>query len=129
MFLGCWLFYFGTPILSVASMIFIYIFLRVGFNFGFGNTLSDASKQVNLEERAEINSLFNTFQQYAGSFGTSVLSAVISSVQLQGGLPLATLTARGSRIDFILLAILAGIGLLTVVISHYLKRRTVNTQK
>lgn len=126
MFLGCWLFYFGTPVLSVGSMVFIYIFLRVGFNFGFGNTLSDASKQVTLEERADINSLFNTFQQYAGSFGTSVLSAVISSVQLQEGGSLAALTAQGSRMDFVLLAVLAGVGLLTVFISQHFKRKTVH---
>lgn len=124
MFLGCWLFYFGMPVLSVGSMILIYIFLRVGFNFGFGNTLSDASKQVSLEERADINSLFNTFQQYAGSFGTSVLSAVISSVQLQGGSSPAMLTARGSQVDFILLAVLSGVGLLTVFISQRIKRET-----
>lgn len=124
MFLGCWLFYFGTPVLSVGSMILIYIFLRVGFNFGFGNTLSDASQQVSLEEKADINSLFNTFQQYAGSFGTSVLSAVISSAQLQKGAASGILTARGSQIDFVLLAVLAGIGLLTVFISQHLKRRT-----
>ncbi|GMG67007.1 hypothetical protein TEHIT2_21980 [Tetragenococcus halophilus] len=123
MFLGCWLFYFGMPILSAGTMVLIYIFLRVGFNFGFGNTLSDASKQVSLEERADINSLFNTFQQYAGSLGTSVLSAVISTIQLQGDSTLGMLTARGSQIDFILLAVLAGTGLLTVFICQHLKRK------
>ncbi|GBD69448.1 putative drug resistance efflux protein [Tetragenococcus halophilus subsp. halophilus] len=123
MFLGCWLFYFGTPILSISSMVLIYVFLRVGFNFGFGNTLSDASRQVTIEEKADINSLFNTFQQYAGSIGTSVLSAIISSVQLQQDAASGLLTAQGSQIDFVLLAILAGIGLLTVFISQRLKRR------
>lgn len=105
-------------------MILIYVFLRVGFNFGFGNTLSNASKQVSVEKRADINSLFNTFQQYAGSFGTSVLSAVISSIQLQGDSALGVLTARGSQVDFILLAILAGLGVLTVFISQHIKRRS-----
>ncbi|MCO8290499.1 MAG: MFS transporter [Tetragenococcus koreensis] len=127
MLLGCLLFYFTTPILSVGLMILLYIFLRVGFNFGFGNTLSDASKQVTPEEKADINSLFNTFQQYAGSFGTSVLSAVISSIQLRNNATSAVLTARGSQIDFSILAILAGIGLITIVLAHYLKRMPVQT--
>jgi len=125
MFIGCLLFYFTTPVLSVVSTILIYIFLQVGFNFGFGNTLSDASKQVTLEERADINSLFNTFQQYAGSIGTSVLSAVISSVQLQNNATSALLTAQASQIDFVLLAALAGLGLITVFLVQWLKRKAV----
>ncbi|HLQ39860.1 MAG TPA: MFS transporter [Tetragenococcus sp.] len=117
MLIGCLLFYFKTWSLSVVSICLIYIFLRVGFNFGFGNTMSDASKQVNIKKRADINSLFNTFQQYAGSFGTSVLSAVISVFQLQEGQTQAYLTAAGSQVDFIILAVLASVGLATVFLS------------
>lgn len=111
---GTSLYFTMTPVLGVVSTTLIYIFLRGGFNFGFSNSMSDASTQVPPEQKADINSLFNTFQQYAGSFGTSVLSAVISAQQMKSDNSLAILTAQGSHIDYGILLILALASLGTV---------------
>ena len=112
---GSLLFFSLTPVLGVISVTLIYIFLRGGFNFGFSNSMSDASTQVPPAQKAEINSLFNTFQQYAGSLGTSVLSAIISARQMasQGSMSRATLL--GSRFDFGFLVLLALVSLATVL--------------
>lgn len=58
-----------------------FIVTRLGFNAGFGNTMSDASKAVPLTQKADQNSLFSMSQQYAGSIGTAIMAAIIS---LQG---------------------------------------------
>lgn len=115
---GAGLFFGLTPILGILSTTLIYIFLRGGFNFGFSNSMSDASTQVPAAQKADVNSLFNTFQQYAGSLGTSVLSAVISATQMKKGASLANLTARSSRYDFGLLVILAVVSLTTVLVAR-----------
>ncbi len=116
MMVGSLLFWWFTHSLSLVGITLLYVFLRFGFNFGFGNIMSDASKQVGLTEKADLNSLFNTLQQYAGSFGTAVLSAIISANQLQ--LPTSQTglaTANGAQDDFLLLAIFGLIGLWTTI--------------
>ena len=120
---GTSLYFTMTPVLGVMSTTLIYIFLRGGFNFGFSNSMSDASTQVPPEQKADINSLFNTFQQYAGSFGTSVLSAVISAQQMKSDNSLAILTAQGSHIDYGILLILALVSLGTVFLAQHLLTR------
>ena len=120
---GTSLYFTLTPVLGVMSTTLIYIFLRGGFNFGFSNSMSDASTQVPPEQKADINSLFNTFQQYAGSFGTSVLSAVISAQQMKSDNSLAILTAQGSHIDYGILLILALASLGTVFLAQHLLTR------
>ncbi|GEN48210.1 MFS transporter [Ligilactobacillus pobuzihii] len=120
---GTSLYFTMTPVLGVVSTTLIYIFLRGGFNFGFSNSMSDASTQVPPEQKADINSLFNTFQQYAGSFGTSVLSAVISAQQMKSDNSLAILTAQGSHIDYGILLILALASLGTVFLAQHLLTR------
>ena len=120
---GTSLYFTLTPVLGVMSTTLIYIFLRGGFNFGFSNSMSDASTQVPPEQKADINSLFNTFQQYAGSFGTSVLSAVISAQQMKSDNSLAILTAQGSHIDYGILLILALVSLGTVFLAQHLLTR------
>lgn len=120
---GTSLYFTLTPVLGVMSTTLIYIFLRGGFNFGFSNSMSDASTQVPPEQKADINSLFNTFQQYAGSFGTSVLSAVISAQQMKSDNSLAILTAQGSHIDYGILLILALASMGTVFLAQHLLTR------
>lgn len=78
MMIGAALLFGLTASLTASLTTIIYICLRFGFNFGFGNTISDASKQVDKTAKGDVNSLFNTLQQYAGSLGTVVLSAIIS---------------------------------------------------
>ncbi|KRK98591.1 drug resistance efflux protein [Secundilactobacillus odoratitofui DSM 19909 = JCM 15043] len=125
MLVGTLLFFLTSSATSAIVMTLIYVFLRGGFNMGFSNSMSDASMQINLEQNADLNSLFNTFQQYAGSFGTSVLSAVIAAHQNAKG-SLAQLTIAGSRMDYGILVILALISLTTVLVARrYSKQRQV----
>nr|WP_225419527.1 MFS transporter [Lacticaseibacillus baoqingensis] len=65
--------------LSVAVIAGLFIVLRLGFNSGFGVAISDASTQVAVSQKADQNALFSMMQQYAGSIGTGVMSAVISA--------------------------------------------------
>ena len=82
-----------------------YTLLRIGFNIGFGITMSDASKYVAPRQKSDQNSLFSMMQQFAGSFGTAVMSAVIAAQGLH--MPVGAATVSGSRIDFIILLVLA----------------------
>lgn len=123
MVIGSLLFWWFTHSLSLLTVTLLYTFLRFGFNFGFGNIMSDASLQVGMAEKADLNSLFNTLQQYAGSIGTGILSAIISVSQLhmatrQTGLA----TANGAQNDFLLLSIFGLIGLITTAVVVRLER-------
>lgn len=84
--------------------------------------MSDASMHIESELNADLNSLFNTFQQFAGSFGTNVLAAVISVKQLEHGSK-TLLTVQGTKIDYALLVILALISLGTILLSRKYKTR------
>lgn len=116
---GTTLFFITTPIVSIIGVTLNYILLRIGFNLGFSNSMSDATLYIKPEENADMNSLFNTFQQYAGSLSISVLSAIISINQAKQG-NRSSLTQQGSQIDYAILLILAVISLVTVLLSrHY----------
>lgn len=124
MFVGCALLWWLTQDLTVLSTTLLYIFLRLGFNFGFGNTMSDASKMVTVSLKGDVNALFNTMQQFAGSLGTSVLSAVISASALSAtNAKTAVTVAAGSHHDFLILIVLAFTGLLTTLTVSHLQKR------
>ncbi|MDE3281190.1 MFS transporter [Lacticaseibacillus parahuelsenbergensis] len=117
MVVGAMLLGLFTHQLGMALIVGFYLIFRVGFNLGFGNTMSDASTMVDGPAKADINSLFNTLQQYAGSLGTASLSAIIT---LQQRLAPTGAEATGSQIDFFLLA---GLAALTFVIQWRLGDR------
>lgn len=87
--------------------------------------MSDASKHVELRQKADQNSLFNMLQQYAGSLGTGVLSAVISAHELTIR-STAHATAQGSHVDFIILVGLAVIAFAAALVANrYILRERV----
>lgn len=116
--LGCGLFLVNAATLTLTSITWIYILVRVGFNFGFSTTLSDGSVQVQGALKSDQNSLFSMMQQYAGSLGTNVLSVVISAVALTTNNPVIS-TALGAKIDFILLTILAIAILISIIYVYW----------
>ena len=119
--IGTLLFATLTQHLTLGLLAAFFIILRLGFNFGFGNLMSDASKHVSMANKADQNSLFNMLQQYAGSLGTGVLSAIISTHQLTLS-STAAATRAGSHVDFWLLVVLALIGGLAALHSnHYIR--------
>lgn len=91
--------------LTVVLMGVFYALLRIGFNIGFGITMSDASTFVAPRQKSDQNSMFSMMQQFAGSFGTAVMSAVIAAQTLR--MPISEATVSGSRIDFFILLVLA----------------------
>lgn len=99
------LFAWFTTQFTVALIALLYALLRLGFNSGFGTAVSDASMQVNSRQKADQNSLFSMMQQFAGSVGTSLMSAVIATKALHQ--PAAAATLAGARIDFCLLLAVA----------------------
>lgn len=117
--IGAFLFLIVGKNLTLVSITLIYLLLRIGFNFGFGTTLSDGSVQVQDKNKSDQNSLFSMMQQYAGSLGTNVLSVVISAATLGNSNEIVS-TIAGSRIGFVILTILAASILISVI---YVERK------
>lgn len=99
------LFWLTTDYFTVIIMAVIYALLRVGFNTGFGTAISDGSTRVPLPQKSDQNSMFSMMQQYAGSIGTSIMSAVIAGFEIHHST--VTGTIMGSKLDFLLLFVLA----------------------
>ncbi|BDZ32163.1 MFS transporter [Lactiplantibacillus sp. WILCCON 0030] len=122
MLIGCIAFVVSHEFLTVGLICVFFVIMRVGFSFAFGNTITNASKQVSMQQKADINAAFNLSQQYAGSLGTGVLAAVVGSFQL---LPekTAVTTASGASVDYWLLAIFAAIALFSIWNSRRISRK------
>lgn len=124
--IGAILFASTVPQMTLGLILFFYCFMRGGFNFGYGNTMSDASKLVTPASQPDVNSLFNTLQQYAGSLGTGIMSAVVSAQQInlhKTTANVAASAAKGCQLDFIILIILAGVALGTTIIGERILRK------
>lgn len=122
MLVGCVAFVVSHNFLTVGLICTFFIVMRVGFSFAFGNTITNASKQVSMQQKADINAAFNLSQQYAGSLGTGVLAAVVGSYQLLPGKTAVT-TAQGASVDYWLLAILAAVALFSIWNSRRISRK------
>lgn len=108
---------FQSQLTPLLLMVF-FIVLRCGFNFSFGNTISNASVLVAQKNASDVNSIFNMIQQFAGSLGTDLLASVISLTQKRGTGTIAQQTFAGGRIDFVLLVVLAVIVVGAVVVNY-----------
>ena len=102
-----------TDSLTVVGIAGLYVVLRLGFNSGFGVAISDGSMQVGRPQKADQDSLFSMMQQYAGSLGTSVMSAVIAAFTLS--MTTTSATVLGAKVDFALLLVL-GFGILLATV-------------
>jgi hypothetical protein len=126
MLVGSLLLWWFTHSLTAVSLMCLYVFVRFGFNFSFGNTMSDAAKHVAPHEKGDVNALFNTLQQFAGSFGTAALSAVITHAQLHNP-NTAEAVRSGGQSDFLLLSVLAACGLLCTIVAARISKQTPNS--
>lgn len=108
-----------TPLLVMT----FFIILRVGFNFAFGNTISNASVLVAARNSADVNSIFNMVQQFAGSLGTGFLAAVLAVFQNNGQGTLMDRTYNGGRVDYLILAVLAIIVVLAIVVNYHWQKQ------
>lgn len=114
-----------TPLLITL----FFVVLRIGFNFAFSNTISNASMLVQPQNAPDVNSIFNMVQQFAGSLGTSLLASTIALFQKGNDGSLLGRTYAGGRFDFILLGVLAIITLLTVVTNYRLQQNKQSVSK
>lgn len=125
----------GSTILVIAMALFtvlgmrltgpfilaIYILLMIGIGLTMGNTMTSGLQQLSASQQADGNAVFNTLQQFAGAIGTSVVSAIITLVQVQASGTNAHRTALGSAMALGLLFILVVIELGVMVMA--MKRR------
>ncbi|WP_461215553.1 MFS transporter [Lacticaseibacillus sp. GG6-2] len=114
-------FWLSGRALSVGLIAVLFVCLRLGFNSGFGTVISDASTQVQGHQKADQNALFSMMQQYAGSVGTAIMSAVIASRELTQTAKTATMA--GTRFDFLLLFGLGLVIMFTVYRVWQLQRK------
>lgn len=93
------------------SLTLLFTLLRLGINLSFSNTISNAQANAPMSQTADISSIFNMLQQYAGSFGTTLLASVIALHQNQATTPLEfkQKTQIGGNLDYLILLILATI--------------------
>lgn len=117
--LGSGMFWLQSESLSLMSITLIYLVIRIGFNFGFGTSLSDGSMQVTGPSKSDQNSLFSMMQQYAGSLGTNILSVVISAAALTIPKNEVLSTIAGTKIDFALLTVLSLLVLISVIYVYF----------
>lgn len=110
-------------------MMIFFVILRAGFNFAFGNTISNASVLVDQRNSSDVNSIFNMVQQFAGSLGTGLLASVIALTQQHSGGSLAQRTFVGGRIDYLLLTALAVVVVIAIVINYRWQHRLVKADQ
>lgn len=110
-------------------MMIFFVILRAGFNFAFGNTISNASVLVDQRNSSDVNSIFNMVQQFAGSLGTGLLASVIALTQQHSGGSLAQRTFVGGRIDYLLLTALAVVVVIAIVTNYRWQHRLVKTDQ
>lgn len=111
-------YYLLTMHLGALLLCVIYLIFRIGYTFGFGNTLSDAGNYVNPQQRSDVSSLFNTLQQYAGSLGTSLMAAIIALHEaVTTNKAYAVMVGRHR--SMVLLVIVIVINIILTIKSHY----------
>lgn len=108
-----------TPLLVMT----FFIILRIGFNFAFGNTISNASVLVDPQNSADVNSIFNMVQQFAGSLGTGLLAAILAIFQDGGQGNLQTRTYLGGRVDYLFLLVMAIIAVVAIIWNYRMQKR------
>ncbi|QMU08499.1 MFS transporter [Levilactobacillus suantsaii] len=105
--------------LSILVISLLYILFSIGRSMAFSNTMTNGLKEVTIAQRADANAIYNTGQQFAGSLGTTILVALMSSVR-GGGLSYAHATAVGSQLAFglILTLSISNFGFYFIVFRH-----------
>lgn len=104
--------------LSPLLLMLMFIALRSGFNFSFPTTMSNATVNVPVQNSADVSSMFNMIQQFAGATGVVFLTSLMALFQNHGTGTMAQRTYVGGRVDFILTVTLALITLVAGIINY-----------
>lgn len=113
---GALIFWLGQKFLTPGLLTIAFMVLRVGFNMAFPNTISNATVQVEAHNTADVSSIFNMVQQFAGATGVVFLASLMAIFQNRGTGTMTRRTYIGGRVDFIMMVIFA---LITFLICAY----------
>lgn len=89
--------------LTPGLMMWFFVVTRIGFNSAFSTTMANATTLVTPRQAADVNSLFNMVQQFAGSLGVVLLTALMALFQNTWQGSMAARTFIGGQLDFWLL--------------------------
>lgn len=120
LFAGAVLYLISFKFLTAFLIGLIYIVFRLGYTFGFGNIMSDAGKNVLAVDHSLVSSIFNTFQQYSGTIGTSLMSSIITIFEGLG-LSEASAILTGGQVGLTTLVIIAVILIGITIYVHKLE--------
>ncbi|WP_295729378.1 MFS transporter [uncultured Limosilactobacillus sp.] len=121
--IGGLLFWLGQDYLTPFWMMIFFIILRSGFNFAFSNTISNATVNVSANNAADVSSLFNMIQQFAGATGVVFLASLMAIFQNHGAGTMAMRTYAGGRLDFMMTVTLTFLTLLLSLINYHCQGR------
>lgn len=116
--IGALLFWTCQDALTPLLLMLFFLVLRTGFNFTFSNTISNASVQVPMQNTADVSSVFNMIQQFAGATGVVFLASLMAIFQNRGNGTMAQRTYEGGRLDFMIMVVLALVTFITCVINY-----------
>ena len=126
--LGAAGFFFGQAQLTVLKMTLLFVVLRAGFNMAFANTISNASTHVELQNTADVSSLFNMLQQLAGATGVVFLASLMALFENQGTGTMAARTYAGGRVDFLLTLGFALVVLVAALVNYHFQAHRPRTR-
>lgn len=109
--------------LTALWLMIFFLILRVGFNFAFGNTISNATVLVDQRNSSDVNSIFNMVQQFAGSLGTGLLASIIALTQQGGNGSVGQRTFTGGRFDYLLVMVMALVVVIAIIINYRWQKR------
>ena len=109
--------------LTALTVAIFFLILRIGFNLSFSCTISNASMLVKQENSSDVNSVFNMVQQFAGSMGTGLLASLVAYFQNQSTGSLINRTMIGGRVDYLIVACLALVTLITVILNYRIQEK------
>ena len=110
--------------LTPGLMMALFILLRSGFNFAFPNTISNATVNVPAENAADVSSVFNMIQQFAGATGVVFLASLMAIFQNHGTGSMTDRTYAGGRLDFIMTVVLTVMTLVISLINYHYQAKT-----
>lgn len=94
----------------------------LGTGFGMSTIITNGLAQIPKAENVDGNAVFNTLQQFAGAFGTAVISMVVALAQVKTDY--FHTTAVGAQHAFIVLMVLEVVNIICIFTGlHFDKSR------
>lgn len=101
--------------MSVLIITILYTIFATGRSMAFGNSMAYGLKHLPRDEQKDANAIYGTGNMLAGSLGTTIIAALMTSVHISSFSHVQNIVA-GSRMAFGMLALLG-------VINFFLFRR------